>query len=134
MNQTNSDITDNIIENSRKISLYFTVGFIVLGLIGNSLTIFVFAQKRFRQNSSNVYIFSLAINDFLYLIVHFFKDSIKTLIEVYEAENGKNSSFLNAINLVDRYNASCLLINYLRYVLRLNSAYISNSDIYFDIY
>jgi hypothetical protein len=123
MNVTNASY--NIIDNSRKISLYFTAIFIIVGLIGNSVTIFVFGQKRFRQNSSNVYIFCLAINDFLYLIVHFFKDFFKTLVEINEAKNGKISSFLFAMNIVDRFNMSCLLINYLRYVLRLNSAYIS---------
>ena len=45
MNLTNINTSDSLtIENYRKISLYFTASLIIVGLIGNSVTIFVFAQ------------------------------------------------------------------------------------------
>ena len=83
------------------------------GLLGHSLTIYVFAQKRFRKNSSNVFLLCLAINDGLYLITHFFEDTIRS---TYIHAN-------NQFNLIDQYNIACQLINYFRYILRTISAY-----------
>ncbi len=56
------------------------------------------------------------------MIIHFFKDSIKTYIEVYLS--GVNEHFMFKLNLVDEYDLSCRLINYFRYVIRLISAYL----------
>jgi hypothetical protein len=69
--------TDSLVtlEQCRKINLICTIIFSALGIVGHSLTIFVFAQKRFRKNSSNVYLLCLAINDGLYLITNFFEVS-----------------------------------------------------------
>jgi hypothetical protein len=80
-NQTNSSIKSSIefmrslilLENTRRINVMSTIIFTLIGLIGHFLTIFVFAQKRFRKNSSNVYLLCLAINDAFYLIIHFFE-------------------------------------------------------------
>ena len=52
------------------VNLISTCVLICLGLVGHSLTIFVYSQARFRLNSSNVYLLCLAINDALYLISH----------------------------------------------------------------
>lgn len=111
----------NQLEKFRKINLVSTILFIVIGLIGHFLTIFVFAQKRFRKNSSNVYLLCLAVNDALYLIIHFFEDVIRTFIHLNEESL---SPLIDKLNLIDRYNLSCQLINYLRYVFRFISAYI----------
>ena len=112
----------NTFEKSRKINSFISLAFILIGLIGHSLTIYVFVQKRFRKNSSNVYLLCLAINDALFLIIHFFEDTIKTFKEFYLKENHQN--VLHAINITDRFVLACYLINYLRYVLRFTSAYI----------
>jgi hypothetical protein len=64
------------LEKSRKINLCFTIFFLIVGLIGHFLTIFVYAQKRFRKNSCNVYLLYLAFNDALFLIAHFFEDTV----------------------------------------------------------
>ena len=48
---------------SGKINLFGILIAITVGLIGNFLTIFVFSQKRFRNNSSNIFLLCLAIND-----------------------------------------------------------------------
>ena len=69
---------------------------VIIGLFGNFLTILVFVQPRFRRNSTNVYLLFMAINNSIYLIVHL----------VYD------------LTLVNNH-----LINYLKYVLRFNSAY-----------
>ena len=67
--------TDSLItlELCRKINIICTIIFTVLGVLGHSLTVFVFAQKRFRKNSSNVYLLCLALNDAFYLITNFFE-------------------------------------------------------------
>ena len=108
-----------ILENSRKINIFSTVVLIIFGLMGHSLTIFVFAQKRFRRNSSNVYFLCLAINDSLYLIIHFFKDTIRSYKNIYFEDS--SNSFLN---LIDQFSFTCKSLNYLRNVLRFISAYI----------
>lgn len=109
-------------EESRKIYLLITLMLIVLGLIGHTITIFVFSQKRFRNNSSNVYLLCLAINDGIYLISHMFEDTVRTYI--YLNQQNKMSEIILSLNIIDKYNLACLLINYLRYVLRFISAYI----------
>lgn len=109
------------LEKYRKINILTTVLFIVIGLLGHFLTIFVFVQKRFRKNSSNVYLLCLAINDALFLITHFFEDTIRTYINLNEEVS---SPFLESLNITDRFNLSCQLINYFRCVLRFISAYI----------
>lgn len=110
---------------SRKANLFLTLILIVFGLIGHMLTIFVFIQKRFRKNSSNVYFLCLAVNDSVYLVIHFFKDSIRNYQSIYLTDDtNSTSSFINFINLIDQFDFACKLMNYMRNVLRLISAYI----------
>ena len=66
---------------SRKASIYIIMLIILIGLVGNGLIVLVFGQKKFRVNSSNVYLFCLAINDSLYLLVHFSEDTLKAFKE-----------------------------------------------------
>ena len=54
-----------------QVNSILTIIIIIFGLIGHSLTIFVYSQNRFRRNSSNIYFLCLALNDSAYLIVHF---------------------------------------------------------------
>ncbi len=104
------------------INLYLTIFFIIIGLIGHFLTIFVFGQKRFRKNSSNVYLLFLALNDSVFLILHFFEDSIKSYIAIYSTGE-QEGFFISLINIIDQFDVACKLINYLRYVTRFISAY-----------
>ena len=103
MNVTSSewhhDVSLDILVRSKKISIYGSIFLIILGLIGHSLTIFVFIQKRFRQNSSNVFLLCLAITDALYLIVHFFEDTIKTARDVYS----ENYPFILLLNIIGKF-------------------------------
>lgn len=68
---------------TRKINIYITILIIVIGLVGNGLAVFVFAQKRFRIHSSSVYLLCLCLSDGLFLMMHFFEDTIRTYIDVY---------------------------------------------------
>ena len=95
----------NHLEVSLQIKAISTLIVIVFGLVGHFLTVFVFSQKRFRINSCTVYILCLAANDACYLLIHFVEDILP--------------NFIGTENLI-----ICCLVNYLRYFLRFNSAYI----------
>lgn len=117
------------LDESRKINVICTLVVILFGLVGNSITICLFSQKRFRTNSNNVLLLCLAINDSLFLIIHLFEDTIRTIKEIYffnqhtELESYINY-LVNSLNIVDNYRSACYLVNYFRCVLRFISAYI----------
>ena len=96
---------------SSKINIFGTIAFFLLGLVGNSISIFVFAQKIFRRNSSHVYLLCLAIIDSLFLVIHLIEDTFKTYKDIF-LEN-KNTLF-NQIIITDQFEITCRLINYLR--------------------
>lgn len=112
--------SNQFLEKAKKINIFLTVIVLVIGLIGNFLTLSVFSQRRFRVNSSNIFLLCLAINDSLFLIIHLFEDIIRT----YEGVYYKNSNQVFAINITDSFLVACYLINYFRYFLRFTSAYI----------
>ena len=120
--------SSDILESTVKINIFTSVCIILLGLIGHSLTIFLYSQKRFRLNSSNIYLLCLAITDGSFLIIHFFEDTIRTYINIYDNstyyEQDLNSLMANSLNITDNFEITCRLINYARYVLRFISAYI----------
>jgi len=125
---------------TKKINIFLTFFIVIVGLCGHFLTILVYSKKRFRLNSSQIFLLCLAINDSLFLIVHFFEDTNRTIHEAYFSssssssssyysyENSTSSSSIESIfkkiNIIDNFNIACSLVNYLRYVLRTNSAYI----------
>ena len=140
-----------IFEKVRKYNIEFSTLIIIIGLIGNSLAVFVFSHKKFRKNSSSVYFLCLAISDGLFLLTHFFEDTLRTYIDMYFNQNIqvhdmcrnhtdvlKNNlsaiyvtylspqaqSFIRLLNITDKFNIFCILINYFRYFLRFISAYI----------
>jgi hypothetical protein len=113
--------SEKLLDLFRKINIYLNLFVIILGLIGNSLTTYIYANKKRCINSSHVYLLYSAINDSLFLIVHLFEDTLKTYLDVYSIEK---DHFLQVFNLVDMNNIQCVLINYLRNILRFMSAYI----------
>lgn len=120
----------DILETSKKVNVFAVVGVIIIGLIGHFLTVFVFRQRRFRTNATNIYLLCLAVNDSLFLIIHFFEDTIRTYQDVFliDYSGFKNSTanyalkdMVKLLNIADRFNFTCRMINYLRYVLRFIS-------------
>jgi len=107
----------SILESFRNINIITTLLVLTIGLIGNFLTIFVYSKKELRTNSSNVYMLCLAITDNMFLFVHLFEDTLRTLQSV----NEKNK-IIQLLNLIEKYDLACRIINYLRNVLRLISA------------
>lgn len=114
----------DLLETTRKINIHFIFVIIIFGIIGHILTIFVYGKKRFRTNSSTVYILCLSINDCFFLIVHFFEDTIRTYIDIYLLDTEDSLTFIRYLNITDRFYSACVLTNYLRNVLRFISAYI----------
>lgn len=124
------DKSRSILTISREINIFSTILVIFFGLIGHILTIYVFGQRRFRLKSGSVYLLCLSVNDSLFLIIHLFEDTIRTFKDIYLTESHSRDrltfwiNFLNLINITDKHDLLCRLINYLRYTLRFISAYI----------
>ena len=66
-----------------KCNVIFSVALILVGLLGNSLVVFVFGQRRFRRNSNSVFLLCMAVNDSLYLVLYFSQDILKAFREVF---------------------------------------------------
>ena len=62
--------SSEILEKTVQINIFSTIPTIFIGLFGHSLTIFLYSKKRYRLNSSCVYLLCLAIIDSSFLIVH----------------------------------------------------------------
>lgn len=108
-NETEVDFIDSVdlLNIFKKTNLIFTIIITIIGLIGHFLTILIFGQKRFRKNSIHVYIYCLAINNTIYLLIHFSDFIIK-----------------NNVNLINTNNLICKLFSFLKYHLRFISTYI----------
>lgn len=133
INEINYVISFKILVLSSKINMFTICSVVAFGLIGNALITFVFGQKRFRSNSSNVYLLSLAVNDSLFLIVHFIEDTVKNYERVFVQDGFRNNStnftsqfdsLVIALNITDNFDMACRLVNYFRYVLRFISSYV----------
>jgi len=117
MELDNSD--NNLLQSIRKFNIIATVLIITVGLIGNFLTVFVYSKKKFRLNSNSIYLLFLSVNDSLFLIIHFFEDTIRTINDTYS-----DIEIIEYFNFVDKNDFICRITNYLRNTLRLISAYV----------
>lgn len=128
LNETVSlDLNESFIylEVTIKIKTIAILVVLLIGFIGHFLTIFVFSQRRFRINSSSVYLLCLSINDGFFLVIHFYEDSLEVLKHSYlSLENKDLNSLVKLLYLIDQNELACRLVNYFRYVLRFISAYI----------
>lgn len=123
---------DSFLDNSKVINVSVTIFITVFGLCGHFLTICVYSKKKYRFNSNSVYLLCLSINDGLFLIVHFFEDTIRTIQSIDDNSQKSNftlhqnisSSLFDILNIIDSFDSTCRFINYMRYLLRFVSAYI----------
>lgn len=119
------DMSTYVLNIVNKLNILGILVVLVIGLFGNYLIISVFAQKRFRTNSSSVYLLSLAIIDSLYLVLHFMEDTIRTYKNTYSNEPIQTlDTLITSLNIVNRNDPACRIINYIRYVVRFASAFI----------
>ena len=58
----------NFLDLSNEINLFATILIVFIGLIGNTLSLIIYGQSKYRLNSSNVFILILSIVDSLFLI------------------------------------------------------------------
>ena len=93
-------LANYILNVTTKFNVYFSLIVIMIGLCGNFITIFVFSQKKFRKNSSNVYLLALAIIDILFLITHFFEDTIRTYENIVDQ---KSSNLIQSLRMSNAF-------------------------------
>jgi hypothetical protein len=119
-----NDEKDSIVflNRAKLINICLTIIVFIIGFIGNLLIIYVFTHRRYRLNSSNVYLLCLAICDTCFLVIHLFEDTIRTLEDIIYENLIFHEKF--KLNITDRYVTTCFMVNYLRYILRFISAYI----------
>ena len=70
MRSSGSFSSIDVLDHCRTFNIIITILIVISGLIGHFLTIYVYTQKRFRLNSSNVYLLCLAYIDGTFLIIH----------------------------------------------------------------
>jgi hypothetical protein len=109
-----------LLDQSKKVSIYANLWVILIGLLGNFLTITIFIQPKFRTNSSHVFLLWLAGNDSVYLIIHLFEDTLQKHADIFTSQKG----FISILNIVHKNDLACRLVHYLRNVLRIVSAYV----------
>lgn len=114
--------SSNVLLTSKRVNIFLTCIVVFIGLIGNFLTFFVLSQKKNRINSTHVYLLCLAVSDSLFLVIHFFEDTMRSYADFYMDENV--SVLFRLLNIIDHFEISCRLINYLRYSIRFISTYI----------
>lgn len=97
---------------SYTIYIYAAAFFVIIGLVGNALSVMVFSSKEMRTVSSNFYLLTLAISDSLYLVSIFMTKILTNLRCLYFPES-----------VMDIFNRSDFLCKLLQYFLDLFSDY-----------
>ena len=128
--ESNHELDDDhmkFLEISMILNIFFTIVFIFIGLCGNFITLLVYGQSKNRVNASNIFISCLAIFESVYLILHFFEDTIRTIISTKRLLQNNidldNYDFIEKLNIIDNNYLMCSLFNYLRYTFRFIQAY-----------
>ena len=128
--ESNHELDDDhmkFLEISMILNIFFTIVFILIGLCGNFITLLVYGQSKNRVNASNIFISCLAIFESVFLILHFFEDTIRTIISTKRLLQNNidldNYDFIEKLNIIDNNYLMCSLFNYLRYTFRFIQAY-----------
>ena len=115
--------SEKFLTEAKKINTFITICIIIIGLIGQCLTVIIYGQKKNRKNSSNIFLLCLAINDTLFLVVHFYEDTIRNLKSNFEFQQ-EIIEFINKIDIIVQNDLTCKFVNYLRYSFRMISSYL----------
>ncbi len=89
---------------AHKFYLYVSLVFVVVGLIGNTLSVLVFTSKTMRTISSNFYLFMLAISDSSYLVTVFLAKLLITLRCLHFTDT--------KADILNHSNALCKVLHY----------------------
>jgi len=98
---------------SIRINFVAILTFIVIGLVGNTLSMLVFSSREMQGVSSNVYLLTLAASDSFYLISVFLSHTLTTIRCWYFIDS--------ELDIVNRNDVSCILLQYLCDVFSNNS-------------
>ncbi len=90
---------------AHRIYLYTSLVFVVVGLIGNTLSVLVFTSKGMRTISSNFYLLMLAISDSFYLVSVFLAKLLTTLRCLHFTDT--------YADILNQSNALCKILHYL---------------------
>jgi len=116
--------SEEFLTEAKKINTFITICIIIIGLIGNCLTVIIYGQKKNRKNSSYIYLLCLAINDTLFLVVHFYEDTIRNLKSNNFNFKQEIIEFINKFDIIVQNDLTCKFVNYLRYSFRMISSYL----------
>ena len=100
-----SDMDEGQVLVSHKVYLHASLLFVMVGLIGNILSMLVFSSAGMRAVSSNVYLLTLALSDSMYLISVFMTKILTTLRCFYFPHL--------AVDVFNRYLFLCKALQYL---------------------
>ena len=126
--ESNYELDDDYMkffEISLILNIVFTIVFIFVGLCGNFIILIVYGQSKNRVNASNIFISCLAIFESVFLMLHFFEDTIRTIRNTKRLfqNNKDNFDFIEKLNIIDNNYLMCSISNYLRYTIRFVQAY-----------
>ena len=76
-----------VFERARQFNIEASTLLVCVGILSNSLAIFVFSKRRVQVNSASVYLLSLSVADLLFLLVHMLEDTLRTFIDLYVNKN-----------------------------------------------
>jgi hypothetical protein len=126
--ESNYELDDDYMkffEISLILNIFFTIVFIFIGLCGNFIILIVYSQSKNRVNASNIFIFCLAIFESIFLMLHFFEDTIRTIRNTKRLfqNNIDNYDLIEKLNFIDNNYLMCSISNYLKYTIRFIQAY-----------
>ena len=95
---------------------YFTPVIFVIGLVGNVLSLVVFASKNMRKLSASIYLAALSISDLMALLFYVLPEWLKHGLPLLSGNH-------NATNFLQE-NGTCQFLLYLQYVIKFLSAWL----------
>ncbi|CAF1034416.1 unnamed protein product [Brachionus calyciflorus] len=91
----------------------------LVGLYGNTVSIFIFSSKSYNKNSSKslrTYLVILSLSDLFVIVLHYIDFTFRSWINL-------TGSYKSQFNFVDKIQIFCKLVPYLRNVFRTISVY-----------
>lgn len=140
----NYSSSQDFLDYTRKFNIIVTIFIVIFGLTGNILSIIVFIQRKYTLKAPGIFLLFLAMSDSLFLITHFFEDTMRTYFDVYYSNDMDEQTYnitqmctieiqpldtdiktyqvFKMINIIDQSDLACKLTSFARYTFRLTSA------------
>lgn len=114
------DAIDDQLINTANIKTILLIFLSLFGILGNLIISIIFLRKRYRRDSSYIYMICLAVNDNLFLLIHLSEDFFQS----FELFVDETINLVPILNIVNKSDLACRLVNYFRNVFRFNSSYL----------